>query len=224
LTSPAIDSLALTLPLDLTSLIELNLYDNLLTDISFPGGLIHLRTLNLGRNLLTSFTLPAGLTDLTTLNLYYNDLTSLKLPGDLSNLRTLEFGENLFTYLSLPVGLTSLKYLYLRNNQLLATLVLREPLTTGVSIVPSLQQLQATGVTVHPYSVEATLTAGSLITSESFTFTLFGPPGAYQVQVASDFSTWTNLGFITNALGSAEFNDLTAGQRSHSFYQVKLEP
>lgn len=77
---------------------------------------------------------------------------------------------------------------------------------------------------IYTYPVKASLAARHPPNPGTYTFTLLGPPGSYQAQVTSDFSTWTNQDLLTNTLGSAAFSDLTAGQRIKSFYRVKVEP
>jgi hypothetical protein len=91
-------------------------------------------------------------------------------------------------------------------------------------VKPPVEELRRGGAAVYLYPVEARLSATQPIVTGTFTVTLAGPPGSYRAQATPDFSTWTDLDSVTNVFGSAVFTDPSAGQRTQSFYRVKLEP
>lgn len=73
---------------------QLDLSENLLTDLNFPAGLTELFLLSLNGNGLTELILPADLGRLGVLNLNENYLTSTAFLGGLSNLVSLELEYN----------------------------------------------------------------------------------------------------------------------------------
>ena len=103
---------------NLTSLSNLDLSENPLTDLTLPGGLTNLNLLRVENSGLTNRTLPAGLTRLTELRLGFNQLPSLTVPADMTNLSALSVFVNQLTNLTLPLVLTNLSELDLDGNQL----------------------------------------------------------------------------------------------------------
>ena len=102
----------------LTSLNELLLYNNQLTDVSGLSNLTSLTQLRLENNQLTDIGDLSGLTSLNVLRLYSNQLTDI---GDLSGitlLTVLYLYNNQLTDIGDLSGLTSLTQLRLENNQL----------------------------------------------------------------------------------------------------------
>ena len=58
----------------------------------------------------------------------------------------------------------------------------------------------------------------------AFEFAITGPPGAYTVLNSTDLAAWTELGMLTNNLGSAVFTDAAANQSPHKFYRARSAP
>ena len=102
----------------LTNLTTLALFDNRITNISFLGSLTNLTTLDLSYNRITDFSSLGSLTNLTTLNLYNNQITDISFLGSLTNLTTLHLGDNQITDFSFLGWLTNLTTLTLANNQI----------------------------------------------------------------------------------------------------------
>jgi len=239
----------LTLPAGLTSLTTLNLGGNRLTSLTLPADLTNLTMLYLGGNQLTGLTLPAGLASLTTLDLSFNQLANFSFLSGLRNLKTLYLGGNQLTSLTLPEGLTSLTYLGLgsRLTRLtlpadmtnltmigfeillgadsipLDTLVLSEQLAS-TALADQVANLKRRGVSVYAYPLEVSLVSGQPTMAGAFEFTLTGPPGAYTILGSSDLATWSELGTLTNELGTAVFNDLTVTNSSQNFYRARTAP
>jgi hypothetical protein len=210
----------LTLPADLTNLTTLVLYNNRLTSLTLPAGLASLTTLDLRYSELTSLTLPAGLASLTTLWLYYNQLSSLTLPTDLTSLTDLDLGFNQLTSLTLPADLTSLSTLNLDDNPLLQTFVLSEPLA-ATRLADQVASLRGEGVSVYVYPVAVSLVSGQRTIAGAFEFTLTGPPGAYTIMGSANLAAWSELGTLTNEIGTAVFTDLTVTNSLQNFYRAR---
>ena len=102
----------------LTSLQELDLSDNPLTDVSPLATLTSLQTLVLEDNQLTDVSPLATLTSLRWLWLGNNQLTDVSPLATLTSLHTLGLNNNQLTDVSPLATLTSLQYLYLCDNQL----------------------------------------------------------------------------------------------------------
>ena len=97
----------------LTNLTELSLYINEITDISSLGSLTNLTTLMLNWNQITDISSLGSLTNLTTLNLCMNQITDISSLGSLTNLTTLAIGDNRITDISSLRSLTNLTELSL---------------------------------------------------------------------------------------------------------------
>jgi internalin A len=102
----------------LTNLTTLNLKDNQITDISFLGSLTNLTTLDLCGNKITDFSFLGSLINLTTLNLCGNKITDFSFLGSLTNLTTLNLGSNQITDISFLGSLTNLTTLNLNWNKI----------------------------------------------------------------------------------------------------------
>ena len=102
----------------LSSMTELMLSNNEITDISFLGSLTHLTTLNLCGNQITDISFLGSLTNLTTLHLGYNQITDISFLGSLTNLTTLDLNNNRITDFSFLGSLTNLTTLNLSYNQI----------------------------------------------------------------------------------------------------------
>jgi internalin A len=136
----------------LSSLTELDLCHNQITDISFLGSLTNLTTLNLCRNQITDISFLGSLTNLTTLHLGGNRITDISFLGSLTNLTTLYLSHNQITDISFLGSLTNLTTLYLNWNQItdisflgsltnLTTLELYKNQITDISFLGSLTNL-----------------------------------------------------------------------------------
>jgi len=102
----------------LSSMTELDLGSNQITDISFLGSLTNLTRLDLNNNRITDFSFLGSLTNLTTLNLSYNQITDISFLGSLTNLTTLNLSYNQITDISFLGSLTNLTTLNLSYNQI----------------------------------------------------------------------------------------------------------
>src|SRR5919199_1116434 len=136
----------------LSSMTELDLGSNKITDISFLGSLTNLTTLHLGYNRITDISFLGSLTNLTTLNLSYNQITDISFLGSLTNLIKLYLYNNQITDISFLGALTNLTTLNLNNNQItdisflgsltnLTTLNLNYNQITDISFLGSLTNL-----------------------------------------------------------------------------------
>ena len=114
----------------LTNLTTLALYNNQITDISFLGSLTNLTTLHLGYNQITDISILGSLTNLTRLDLNNNRITDFSILGSLTNLTTLNLSYNQITDISILGSLTNLTTLHLGYNQI-----------TDISILGSLTNL-----------------------------------------------------------------------------------
>ena len=101
---------------NLTSLTDLNLSNNSITDISPLSGLMGLRILTLDYNLIRDISALSGLTSLTTLQLFGTSITDISPLSGLMGLTDLFLHNNSITDISALSGLTSLTYLELSNN------------------------------------------------------------------------------------------------------------
>ena len=183
-----------------------------------------------------------GLTNLTGLNLSENQLTNLVLPSDLNRLESLNVGGNQLTSLNLPAGLTNLVGLFFVGNQL-----------TNVTLPPDMTQLIGLGFLANPLAtfvlpetLAATNLAGDVATLRNqgvevftyplavelirlrqpigaFQFAVTGPPGVYAVLASPDLAVWSELGAVTNSLGSIVFTDVAAHLSPQKFYRVLLQ-
>ena len=102
----------------LTNLTVLNLNYNQISDISSLGSLTNLTTLDLSGNIITDFSFLGSLTNLTALHLYYNHITDISFLGSLTNLTTLHLGWNKISDISALRSLTNLTELLFNDNQI----------------------------------------------------------------------------------------------------------
>ena len=150
----------LTLPIGLTNLNELEIFDNTLTSLVLPADLKNLEFLSIQNNQLPALTLPEGLENLTHLYLRGNSIASLSLPDGLSRLRILDISRvdssrgcarrsGMLQSLTLPEGMTRLSHLYLYGNSL-RYLTLPDDLE-------SLQELDLGGNILREFNLPASL-------------------------------------------------------------------
>jgi internalin A len=136
----------------LSSMRELDVCSNLITDFSFLGSLTNLTTLNLDYNGIIDISFLGSLTNLTTLNLNNNQITDISFLGSLTNLTTLDLGRNQITDISFLGSLTNLTTLDLYSYKItdisslgsltnLTTLYLCSNEITDISILGSLANL-----------------------------------------------------------------------------------
>ena len=102
----------------LSSMTELDLGNNRITDIRSLGSLTNLTRLNLGNNKITDISFLGSLTNLTTLYLNYNQITDISALRKLTNLATLDLNYNQITDISALRKLTNLTKLDLYDNQI----------------------------------------------------------------------------------------------------------
>ncbi|MEG3902726.1 leucine-rich repeat domain-containing protein [Microcoleus sp. B4-C5] len=102
----------------LTNLTTLNLYNNQISDFSFLGSLTNLTTLNLESTGISDISSLGSLTNLTTLNLYHNQISDISSLGSLTNLTTLNLYHNQISDFSFLGSLTNLTTLNLSLNQI----------------------------------------------------------------------------------------------------------
>jgi internalin A len=138
----------------LSSMTELDLGNNRITDIRSLGSLTNLTRLNLGNNKITDISFLGSLTNLTELDLNYNKITDISFLGSLTNLTALHLGYNQITDISFLGSLTNLTTLNLNYNQItnfsflgsltnLTTLNLNYNQITDISFLGSLTNLTA---------------------------------------------------------------------------------
>jgi hypothetical protein len=182
----------------LTNLVGLNLSGSQLTNLALPSDLGHLESLNLGGNQLTSLSLPSGLTSLVGFFVTGNLLTNLTLPPDMTQVT--EFG-----YLGNP----------------LATFVLSE--LTATNLVGDVAVLRNQGVSVFTYPLTVQLIRLRQPLG-AFQFAVTGPPGVYAVLGSTNLAVWSEVGTVTNPLGTIVFTDVEAHLSPQKFYRARSIP
>jgi hypothetical protein len=202
----------------MTNLHTVLLFANQLTNLTLPVNLKSLGNLHLNFNHLPSLDLPAGLINLSRLDVAGNQLTNLTFPADMTNLTVLDLRNNQITNLTLPSGMTNLTALFVDGNPL-TTFVLSEPMaaTTLAELVAS---LRTQGVSVFTYPLAIQLISPQQ-TGGAFQFEIAGPPGIYTIFGSTDLVVWSELGSVTNQLGSARFNDALAALARQKFYRAR---
>ena len=118
----------------------LSLYNNQLTEITFPEGMTIGGDLYLGNNQLTEITFPEGMTIGGCLYLYNNQLTEITFPEGMTIGGYLSLYNNQLTEISFPEGMTIGGGLYLSNNQL-TEISFPEGMTIGGGLYLSNNQL-----------------------------------------------------------------------------------
>ena len=103
---------------NLTSLQDLSLLGNSLTDISPLSGLKSLTRLVLVSDQITDISPLSGLTRLTDLHLNENSITDISALSELTSLTVLNLDNNSITDISALSGLTSLESIDLANNSI----------------------------------------------------------------------------------------------------------
>lgn len=103
---------------ELTPLVHLHLYSNLLTDISPIAGLTNLTALSLGANRLTQVDAVSQMRELTDLEMGGNLITDVSGLGGLEKLRVLDLTQNRVEEVSPLAGLSELHVLWLGQNRL----------------------------------------------------------------------------------------------------------
>src|SRR6476469_1426791 len=147
----------------LSSMTELDLSSNQISDISFLGLLVNLTTLNLIANQITDISSLGSLTNLTKLHLSYNQIRDFSFLGSLTNLKILSLHNNSITDFSFLDKLPNLTALYLSKNGIsdfrflgfltnLTTLYLGENQITDISFLPPLTNLTTLYVHNNPIS------------------------------------------------------------------------
>jgi internalin A len=102
----------------LTNLTTLNLQSNQISDISSLGSLTNLTTLNLESTGISDISSLGSLTNLTTLNLSLNQISDISSLGSLTNLTTLNLSLNQISDFSFLGSLTNLTTLHIWDNQI----------------------------------------------------------------------------------------------------------
>ena len=133
-----------------TNLTTLSLKNNQITDISSLGSLTNLTKLNLQSNQISDISILGSLTNLTTLHLNHNQISDISFLGSLTNLTALYFNDNQITDISALRALTNLTTLHLYNNQITALCVLGElaqkPLTLSTTPIDAQKATEAVKV------------------------------------------------------------------------------
>jgi len=139
----------------LTNLIELDLHENEVTDISLLSGFTKLSWLNLRSNKISDISALAKLTNLTVLYLSGNQLTDLSGISNLTNLTHLDLYLNQLSDIGALVDLTNLTWLSLHGNQISNITPLLE--NTGISGTIKLKNnpLNNTALSTHIPALEA---------------------------------------------------------------------
>ncbi|MEG4839934.1 leucine-rich repeat domain-containing protein [Microcoleus sp. B9-D4] len=194
----------------LSSMTELDLNRNRITDISFVGWLTNLTTLDLGENEITDISFLGSLTNLTTLDLSYNLITDISFLGSLTNLTTLHLNNNRISDFSFLGSLTNLTTLHLNNNRItdfsflgsltnLTTLYLGHNRITDFSILGSLTNL--TKLNLYSNKITDISFLGSLTNLTTLELTW------NQISDISFLSSLTNL--TTLNLSSNQISDIS---------------
>ena len=97
---------------------SINLYENIISDISPLKNLTKLTSLNLGLNLINDISALATLTELTHLDLGINQIDDIRALASLTKLSHLDLSLNYLTDISDLASLTELSYLNLSGNYL----------------------------------------------------------------------------------------------------------
>ncbi len=103
---------------DLINLTRLYLNGNSISNISAVSGLTNLTRLNLSNNRISDISAVSGLTQLEWLFLSSNNISDISAVSGLTNLTNLSLGFNRISDISAVSGLTSLTYLYLGGNSI----------------------------------------------------------------------------------------------------------
>ena len=103
---------------DLTNLTDLNLANNMVSDISPVAGLTNLTNLNLASNMVSDISPVAGLTTLTALAFDGNTLSDISPVAGLTSLTALDFQNNTISDISPVTNLTNLIFLVFQNNKI----------------------------------------------------------------------------------------------------------
>jgi Leucine-rich repeat (LRR) protein len=213
-----------SLPASLTQLGALNLSNNQLTDISLPASLLNLRGIDLSSNRLTEVSLvdwPVTLQPLDTLNLSHNQLTNVKLPARL-------------IYSAITVDLS--------DNPLDRVFVFEdrnpgEMLLTFVSEAQNWFDKQtfaskASPIVIYrsgPSDPGPTINVTVRLDSAGFDrqrinaveIKVTGPLGVYSVATSTDLRIWTELGNVSNWLGTILFTDVRPLGSPQRYYRIR---
>jgi Leucine-rich repeat (LRR) protein len=221
----------------LTSLQNLILTGNQLSDLSGLSGLNQLLFLDLSFNQMTTLPTLSGLPSLNYLVLSDNELTAFPALGGLPSLQTLYLSTNQITDLSNITTVPSLRWLYLAGNNLQVINPLESANLYYVDLTYNLlntspdsqasavlHQLANNGVNAVYIPQQAatlpTLTLPLRLGGGQFQFTINSPPGqVFQVQVSTNLATWTLLRSVTNNTGVLTFTDSSAAG-THQFYRL----
>ena len=112
-----------------TAIGEDGFFDNQLTSVTLPAGLITIGTFAFTGNLLTSVAFPEGLTTISREAFNHNQLTSVNFPDTLTTLENQSFLGNQLTSVTLPDGITEIGTQAFAYNKL-SSVTLPDSLTT----------------------------------------------------------------------------------------------
>ena len=195
----------------LSSMTELHLNSDELTDISFLGSLTNLTTLNLYNNQITDISFLGSLTNLTELYLNNNQITDISFLGSLTNLTTLYLDCNPITNISSLASLTNLTTLNLYGNQItdisafrsltnLTTLSLSVNQSTDISFLGSLTNLTTLELSINQITDISFLGSLTNLTTLSLNHN--------QITDISSLGSLTNL--TTLSLNHNQITDISA--------------
>jgi hypothetical protein len=140
----------------------------------------------------------------------------------MKSLNVLALQNNQLTNLTLAPDATKLSLLLLGGNPL-TTLVLSEPMATTGHLTNTINSLRNDGVLIFTYPPAIELLRPRPLIG-AFQFGITGPPGVYTIFSSDDLLTWSELGSITNSLGTISFVDETAHFSPQRFYRARRVP
>jgi hypothetical protein len=124
------------------------------------------------------------------------------------------------TNLTLPPDLTQvIQFGYLGNP--LVTFVLSE--LTATNLAGDVAFLRNARVSVFTYPLTVQLIRLRQPPG-AFQFAVIGPPGVYAILGSTDLAIWSELGTVTNPLGSIVFTDVEAHLSPQKFYRAHSVP
>lgn len=124
-----------------TSIMELDLSHNNISEVDVLSRLINLKSLDLGSNLIVDIEALSGLAQLQTLILRENLIENIEILSALTNIQYLDIGSNPIVNIEALSGLNSLQKLYVYSTQL-----------TEIEALSGLNQLRELGLQGCPIS------------------------------------------------------------------------
>jgi hypothetical protein len=90
----------------------------------------------------------------------------------------------------------------------------------ATNLAGTVASLRNAGVSVFTYPLAVNLVSPRIEPGGKFEFTVAGPPGVYDIFGSANLQTWSELGVVTNQLGSAIFTDAESSLAPQKFYRA----